>query len=35
MIAWFGGRDPQTAEGAMALAAAYQAAGPHQRRQPT
>jgi soluble lytic murein transglycosylase len=27
MIAWFGGRDPQTAEGAMALAAAYQAAG--------
>ena len=27
MIAWFGGRDPQTAEGAMSLAAAYQAAG--------
>ena len=27
MIAWFGGRDPQTAEGAMALAAAYQASG--------
>ena len=27
MIAWFGGRDPQTAEGAMALAGAYQAAG--------
>ena len=27
MIAWFGGRDPQTAEGAMTLAAAYQAAG--------
>jgi soluble lytic murein transglycosylase len=26
MIAWFGGRDPQTAEGAMALASAYQAA---------
>jgi soluble lytic murein transglycosylase len=26
-IAWFGGRDPQTAEGAMALAAAYQASG--------
>ena len=26
MIAWFGGRDPKTAEGAMALAAAYQAA---------
>ncbi|MDB5456699.1 MAG: Lytic transglycosylase catalytic [Caulobacter sp.] len=27
MIAWFGGRDPQTAEGAMALASAYQASG--------
>jgi len=27
MIAWFGGRDPQTGEGAMAMAAAYQAAG--------
>ena len=27
MIAWFGGRDPQTAEGAMSLAAAYQAVG--------
>ena len=26
-IAWFGGRDPQTADGAMALASAYQAAG--------
>ncbi|MBO9707596.1 MAG: lytic transglycosylase domain-containing protein [Caulobacter sp.] len=26
-IAWFGGRDPQTAEGAMALASAYQASG--------
>ena len=27
IIAWFGGRDPQTAEGAMALASAYQASG--------
>jgi len=27
MIAWFGGRDPQTGEGAMAMAAAFQAAG--------
>jgi soluble lytic murein transglycosylase len=26
-IAWFGGADPKTAEGAMALASAYQAAG--------
>jgi soluble lytic murein transglycosylase len=26
-IAWFGGREPQTAEGAMALASAYQASG--------
>ncbi|MGR4863984.1 transglycosylase SLT domain-containing protein [Caulobacter sp. LARHSG274] len=26
MIAWFGGRDPKTPEGAMTLAAAYQAA---------
>ncbi|MFZ0266262.1 transglycosylase SLT domain-containing protein [Caulobacter sp.] len=27
MIAWFGGREPQTAEGAMSLATAYQAVG--------
>ena len=27
MIAWFGGADPKTAEGAMALATAYQASG--------
>jgi soluble lytic murein transglycosylase len=27
MIAWFGGADPKTAEGAMALASAYQATG--------
>jgi soluble lytic murein transglycosylase len=27
IIAWFGGAQPQTADGAMALASAYQAAG--------
>ena len=33
VIAWFGGSDPQTAEGAMALASAYQASGRQQDAQ--
>jgi soluble lytic murein transglycosylase len=32
MIAWFGGRDPQTAEGAMSLGRRLPGRGPRQRR---